>query len=666
MPPSVTHSIDADGVGWIIFNEPAGRANVFNPETLGALRDAVAALAASPARAVVIMSAKEKIFVAGADLQWLGRLDSPAAALQAARDGQAAFSAIADLKVPVVAAIHGACVGGGYEMALACRARIATDAKETVIGLPEVGLGLIPGWGGCVRLPRFVGARVATEHILKAQLVPAAAAKQAGLIDEVVAPAELRARARALALELAAGRATERPAPPAPDAGFFPAQRQQAASRQRGQPAPLAALDAIEQGLAARTLAEALAIEAEKFASVSAGPVARNLQHAHFLKESGRKAAVDAWFPPAPTGTAPADPPRFVGILGAGVMGTGIAHWCAAHGVGVMMSDIDGDALKHGVQVIRGLFDDMVQRGQMTAAAAHKATGGIGITTDLRDLADCEMVIEAVVEDVSVKRKLFTEIADIVPPDCLLASNTSALPIEEIMAGVREPGRTLGLHFFNPVARMPLVELVLAPGTTRATAERGIGLVRKLGKTPVICRSAPGFYVTRGLFFYLNAACALWEQGVATEALDGAMRDWGWPMGPMRLIDEVGVDVTDFIHRELAHYYSGRFTATDVCRRLLEAGLKGRKNGTGAGFYEYGGLKEAVNPAVGRFAPAARREMSAADIQDHLNGVLIAETRRVLDEGVLKSPDDADLALLLGAGFPAWRGGLLHGAGPAP
>ncbi|HYC71411.1 MAG TPA: 3-hydroxyacyl-CoA dehydrogenase NAD-binding domain-containing protein [Opitutaceae bacterium] len=660
----MTHSLDADGVGWIVFDDPAGRANVFNPATLAALRAAVAALAGSAAKAVVIASAKEKIFIAGADLKWLGRLDSPAAALQAAQDGQAAFTAVADLPVPVVAAIHGACAGGGFELALACRARVASDARETVIGLPEVGLGLIPGWGGCARLPRLVGAPAATDHILKAQLVPAAAALQAGMVDEVVPAAELRPRAKALALALASGAVPPRPPAAAADAGYFAAQRPQVAARMRGQPAPLAALDAIEQGLAV-ALPEALAIEAAKFASVAAGGVARNLQHVHALKEAGRRATVDAWFAPAAAGTAAVEPPRFVGVVGAGVMGTGIAQWCAAHGVGVMLSDADADALRRGVQVIRGLFEDMVKRGQMTGAAAHKAMGSIGITTDLRDFADCDLVIEAVVEDVAAKRKLLGELAAVVPPDCLLASNTSALPIEELTAGVREPGRTLGLHFFNPVGRMPLVELVLAPQTTRATAERGLAFVRLLGKTAVVCRSAPGFYVTRGLFFYLNAACALWEQGVPTETLDGAMRDWGWPMGPMRLVDEVGVDVTDFIFREMAHYFPGRFAATGICRRLLEAGLKGRKNGASAGFYAYDGVREAPNPAVARFASAARRDLTARAIQDHLNGVLVAETRRVLGEGVLKSPDDADLALLLGAGFPAWRGGLLRGAAPA-
>ena len=209
---------------------------------------------------------------------------------------------------------------------------------------------------------------------------------------------------------------------------------------------------------------------------------------------------------------------------------------------------------------------------------------------------------------------------------------------------------------------MPLVELVLSPHTTRVTAERALAFAKALGKTPVICRSSPGFLVTRVLFFYLNEACLLWEQGVATAELDAAMRGWGWPMGPMRLIDEVGVDVSDFIYGEMAHYFPGRFTGATVCRRMLAAGMKGRKNGASTGFYTYAGGKEAFNPAMAQFAPAATSPLTAAAITERLNRVMIDETKRVLDAGVLKSPEDADFALLMGAGFPAFRGGLMRHA----
>ncbi len=658
MSSPVSHTVDADGIGWITFDDPASRANVFNPPTQAALAAAIDALAAQPVKAVVVISAKERIFIAGADLKWLGKLPDAAAAEKAAKDGQALFARLENFKVPVVAAIHGACPGGACEIALACHWRIATEAKETVIGLPEVGLGLIPGWGGCARLPRLIGSKPAAEHIVKAALLPAAEALKLGLVDEVVPPADLRARAQAAALRFARQGRPARPAAAAADAAFFAEKRKAAQTRMRGQPAPLAALDAIEHGQG-KTLAEALAIEARHFGAVAASDVAKNLVHVFFLKDAVKKLTVDAWFPKPATPAAP-KPIKFIGVVGAGVMGSGIAQWCAARGLGVLLYDNDPAALHRGVEIIRALFEEAEKRGKMSHADAHKAQGSIGTSTSLEDFESCDMVIEAIVENVEAKQKLFAELSKFVAPDCILASNTSALPIEELAAQATNPGRTIGIHFFNPVSRMPLVELVLSPHTTRGTAEAVLGFVKTLGKSPVICRSSPGFLVTRVLFFYLNEACLLWEQGVPTDTIDRAMREWGWPMGPMRLIDEVGVDVTDFIYGEMKHYYPDRFTGATVCRRMLAAGLKGRKNGASSGFYAYGGMKEALNPAMAPFAPAAAQAMDAAAIQDRLNGVMIAETKRVLDEGVLKTADEADLALLLGAGFPAFRGGLMR------
>ncbi len=654
----VTHSVDGEGVGWIVFDDPTGRANVFNPPTQAALRAAVSALAAQPLKAVVVHSAKEKIFIAGADLKWLVALPDAAAAQKLSRDGQELFALLENLKVPVVCAIHGACAGGGYELALACHWRLATEAKETVIGLPETGIGVIPGWGGCARLPRLIGAEAAVAHMLKAALVPAAAAHQAGLVDELVPAAELKARAKAAALRLAAEGRPNRATPPAPAADFFASQRKAVLGRQRGQPAPLAVLDAVEKG-AGLPLAGALDLEAALFGGVAASETAKNLIHVFLLKEAGKKATADAWFPnekPA----AKAEPFRIIGIIGAGVMGSGIAQWCASRGFGVILCDTDKDAVDRGIKVIRGLFKQQEERGLLTAAEAHRMMGGIGVTTSLEDFEMCDLVIEAIVENVEAKQKLFAQLTKVMPPDCVFASNTSALPLEELAATAANPGRVVGLHFFNPVGRMPLVELVLGKATTRATADRALAFVKALGKTPVICRSSPGFLVTRVLFFYLNEACRLWEQGVPTETIDRALREWGWPMGPMRLIDEVGVDVTDFIFDEMQHYYPDRFSATTVCKRMLAARLRGRKNGESSGFYSYADGRETLNPAMAAFTPAAQSAPESAAIAEKLNGVMIDETKRVLAEGVLKTPDEADLALLLGAGFPAFRGGLMR------
>jgi 3-hydroxyacyl-CoA dehydrogenase/enoyl-CoA hydratase/3-hydroxybutyryl-CoA epimerase len=656
--PPVTHSVDADSVGWITFDDPAGRANVFNPATQVALRSAVAALAGAPVKAVVVISAKEKIFIAGADLKWLAAMPDGAAATKVAQEGQELFAQLENFKVPVVCAIHGACAGGGYELALACHWRVASEARETKIGLPEVGLGLIPGWGGSTRLPRLIGGQAAVAHMLKAALVPATEALAAGLVDELAPAAELKARAKAAALRLAAEGRPNRSAPPAAPADFFAGQRTAVLKRAPGQPAPLALLDAVEKG-AGLPLPQALDLEAALFGGIATGEVAKNLLHVFFLKDAAKKVTMDAWFPAVPATAKPA-PFQTIGIIGAGVMGSGIAHWCALNGFGVIMCDSSKEAIEHGVTVIRELFRDAVKRGQLTHEAAHKMTGGIGITTSLEDFELCDLIIEAIVENVAEKQKLFADLAKIATPDCVLASNTSALPIEELSSTATNSGRIVGLHFFNPVGRMPLVELVLSPHTTRETADRALAFVKALGKTPVVCKSSPGFLVTRVLFFYLNEACRLWEAGVPAESIDRAMRDWGWPMGPLRLIDEVGVDVSDFIYGEMKHYFPGRFTEATICSRMLAAGMKGRKNGTSSGFYSYGEGKDGLNPALAQFAPGAAVTMEARAIQDRLNGVLIEETRRVLAEGVLKTPDEADLALLLGAGFPAFRGGLMR------
>jgi 3-hydroxyacyl-CoA dehydrogenase/enoyl-CoA hydratase/3-hydroxybutyryl-CoA epimerase len=665
--PPVSHLVDAEGVAWITLDDPSARANIFNPVMLSALRTTLAGLSAglkneSPAvKAIVFISAKERIFTAGADLKWLAALPDAKTATLISLEGQAVFNQVAAFKIPVVCAIHGACAGGGYELALACTWRLATDAPETRIGLPEVGLGLIPGWGGCTRLARLIGAQPAAEFILKAALIPASVALSTGLIDELVPAGDLRAHAKAAALRLASMDIPLRPEPAAPPADFFPAQRQLALVRRRGQPAPLAVLEVMEKS-AGLPLAAAFDKEAALFGSVVAGEVAKNLIHIFLIKARARKTTLKNWYS-EPIAATPPVPFRTIGIVGAGVMGAGIAHWCAAHGYGVILCDSKKEAIERGVGVIRELFADGVQRGEVTADAAHRMTGGIGITTSLEDFEFCDLVIETIVEDVAAKQKLFGELSAVIQPDCVLASNSSTVPIDELASAVANPGRVIGLHFFNPVSRMPLVEVGLGAQTTRLTADRALDWVKALGKTPLICRPSPGYFVSRVLFFYLNEACRLWEQGVTTATLDQAMRDWGWPMGPMRLIDEIGIDVTDAVFERLAHFYPERFVGSTICRQLLAKGLKGRKNVAGAGFYEYVETEGILNPAIPQSGSGSANPLQVWEtnaIQDRLNGVLIDETNRALTEGVVKTADDAQLALLLGAGFPAFRGSPLR------
>ena len=306
MTPTVTQSVDSDGVGWIVFDDPAARVNVLTPNVFADLRAAMAALAAQPVKAVVVMSGKDRIFIAGADLKWLSKLPDAAAAAAVGREGQACFELLANFKAPVVCAVHGACAGGGTEVALASHWRIASDAKETIIGLPENSVGTIPGWGGTVRLPRLIGAAAALDHILKAALVPAADALKAGIVDEVVPAAELKARAKAAALRLAADGRPGRATPPAADTAFFAGLHAATLKKTRGQePAPVRVIELIGQ-TAGLTVAEALAGEARVFGELTAGEVCRNLIYVFFLKDAVKKLTVDAWFPAEKAGPAAA------------------------------------------------------------------------------------------------------------------------------------------------------------------------------------------------------------------------------------------------------------------------------------------------------------------------------------------------------------------------
>lgn len=660
----VTLSVDAEGIAWITFDNPCGRANVLNPATFSALRSVVVTLsdddgnAKDAIKAVVITSAKERIFLAGADLKWLESLPDAKAATAAAREAQEIFTRIAKLKIPVVCAIHGACAGGGYELALACNWRIASDAPETRIGLPEVKLGLIPGWGGCTRLSRLIGVEPAVDFILKATLVGASNALAAGLIDEIVPGGELKSRAKESALRLVGAACGDRAEPPSPPADYFSEKYLTAVARGVGQPAIPAVIDVVRKG-AGLPLADALELEADLFGSLTTGVVAKNLFRVHWLKEKARKTTMDDWYDSSPT-TAVAAPFRMIGIVGSGVMGSGIAHWCAARGFGVILCDSNRAAIERGVAVIRELFADGVRRGKVSSEDAHRMTGGIGITTSLEDFEYCDLVIEAVVEDLAVKQKVFAELSAITKPDCVLVSNSSVHPIEKVTAGVTNPGRVMGFHFFNLVSRMPLIELSPGSQTTRATADRALALVKALGKTAVICKSSPGGFVTRVMAFYLNEACRIWEEGATTEAIDHAMWNWGWPMGPMRLLDEIGVDSADALFAGMAGYFPGRFERSGLCAQMIGENLKGRKNGVSSGFYDYAGGNESLNPFKIVRSSDPRQSWSELAIQSRLMAVMTDEVKRAVDEGVVKTIDDADLALILGAGFPAVRGGLLR------
>jgi 3-hydroxyacyl-CoA dehydrogenase/enoyl-CoA hydratase/3-hydroxybutyryl-CoA epimerase len=646
-------------VGWLVIEDPATSTNILSDAVRASIASAVETLLQQGVRALVVSSGKEDVFSVGADLNVVQRLRDPRTAMAFSRDGQMLFHRLSQLPIPVIGAIHGRCLGGGFELALACHWRVVTDSPRTQIGLPEIGVGVIPGWGGCVRLSRLIGPKAALVHILSARTVSASEAVKAGLADECVTPGELKDRARAAALRLAE-RGASRPRQnfEEPSASYFSERINATRKRTRGlEPAPLAVIDVIQRTVSLPT-EEALPIEADAFGKVASGPVARNMIYAFFLRHAASRRTLEKWYPPSPTALPSI---RRVGVVGAGVMGSGIAQWAAACGFDVVMRDADDASLQHGLHVIRNIFTEAEKRGVVSSSEVEDSLGRIKATTEWEGFENCDLIIEAISEDRAAKQRLFAELAAVTRPGTLLASNSSALPIEETASGVPGANRTLGIHFFNPVRRMALVELIVGKNTSAETAGRALAFVKALKKSPVICRSSPGFLMTRVLFFYLNEAVRLCEQGVPPHDIETAMLDFGWPMGPLRLLDEVGLDVANSIFAELAAAFPQTFVSSKTCDALVAAGRKGRKNGMGAGFYIYIEGKESLNTiAFPSAAAAGATSPGLPAISERLMRVLVQEAGRCLAEGVVQSDEDIDFAFNAGAGFPRSRGGLMR------
>ncbi|HSM03280.1 MAG TPA: 3-hydroxyacyl-CoA dehydrogenase NAD-binding domain-containing protein [Longimicrobiales bacterium] len=662
-------TVDRDGLAWITFADPDRRLNVLDEGVLSRLEahleDLESRVAGGEVRAVVVISGKPDSFVAGADIEAIGRLDGPADAEAKSREGQAVFQRLRDLPAPSVAAIHGICLGGGTELALACRHRVASDHPKTRIGLPEVQLGLLPGWGGTTRLPRLIGLRAALDMLLTGKQLRASSAKRAGLVDAVLPPEGFRESVRRFTLGVLDGSGPSRAAPGLVDRFLggtglgrriaLSSARKKVMSQTGGHyPAPLEILDVLP-GVLSRPVDQALQIEARAFGALAATAVHQHLLHVFHLREDARK--TERAFPGIETGTV-----ARMGVLGAGVMGGGIAQLAADNDIHVRMKDIREDAVAGGLEHARGLFDRQVQRRRMTPRQAEEAMGRVTGTLEYDGFGGLDLVVEAVVERLDVKRAVLAETEERIRGDCILATNTSSLPIDDISGALARPGRFCGMHFFNPVHRMPLVEVIRGEATDPETVATVHALAVRMGKVPVVCRDGPGFLVNRILGPYLNEAGYLLVEGVPMEELDGAAKTFGMPMGPARLLDEVGIDVAAHAGATLREAFGERMEPAPVLERMLAADRLGRKNGRG--FYRYEKGKEAgvdgtVYADLGLPAPtpgAAQEE----DVRRRLVLAMINEAARVLGDGIVATAADVDLGMIMGTGFPPFRGGLLR------
>ena len=646
-----------DGVQLLTFDSPDSSANVFNREALSELITHLEAMAENPSiHGLIFMSAKPSIFIAGADLREIARIGSEAELLKIITLGQLVFNDIADLPIPTVAAIHGACLGGGYELCLACDYRIASNDPSTKIGLPETMLGLLPAWGGSTRLPRLIGLPNALDIILRGRRLAAAPALRRGMIDAVV-PREYLIRT-AMA-HIAKGKPTRKRHTIVnnPFAGRLISSRARAQVKERTRgnfPAIPKALEVATAGVS-MPRADSLALEREAIIELVKTPACHNLVEMFFLQERAKRRR------PVPGINRGLIPPiGHVAVIGAGVMGAGIAQWVSAKGHTVVLRDVNETQVLKGMAIIADLYNKGVEHHEYDKLSARQSMDRIYPCAGEVPLNRADLVIEAAVEDMAVKKQIFQQLTRQIRNDAVLATNTSALSVSDLATVVKNPERVIGMHFFNPVHRMQLVEVVLGAHTTHEVMQRVVLFVQRIGKLPVVVKDSPGFLVNRVLLPYLMEAMFLFEAGISVPDIDEAMLDFGFPMGPLRLIDEVGVDVAQHVAQEMSRAFPDRMIVPQTLVALLEQKSIGRK--AGSGFYIYG--KEGV-PNINSALPrkitaehAARPDRT--QLQERMVLTMLNEAARCLEEGVVSKPQDVDFAMVMGAGFAPFRGGPLR------
>ncbi|HRC86079.1 MAG TPA: 3-hydroxyacyl-CoA dehydrogenase NAD-binding domain-containing protein, partial [Thermoanaerobaculia bacterium] len=615
---------------------------------------------------LILLSGKEGTFIAGADVNLIAEVTDLAVAEQGCRYGQGVFAAWESLPFPTVAAIRGTCVGGGTELALASTYRVVSDRPETKIGLPEVRLGILPGWGGCTRLPRLVGPVAALDMILTGKNIPAQRAFKMGLADALLPEGAFLSLARDFALARRDRKRTEHRARslqqtllegnPLGRALVFSQARKKTLAETKGQyPAPIRALETVRTGLE-RGRAAGFAAEAKGAAELAISPISKNLVHVFKLMEAAKKAGPKASHEPIP--------PREVLVLGAGVMGGGIAQLVAdSADVPVRLKDVNARGLEHGLAHAASLFKKQVDRRRMSRAEARRKMALLRPTLADTGYQSVDLMIEAVVENLEIKQKVFADVAGRTGEKTVLASNTSSLSIDAIGTLTPHRDRVVGMHFFNPVDKMPLVEVIQGPRTSPEAAAAVYSFCRRLGKTPVLVQDGPGFLVNRLLMFYACEALWLLDEGHKIEDLDLAMTRWGMPMGPLALNDEVGLDVAVKVAHILAEAFADRLPLPPWLDRVSGTGRLGAK--TGSGFYRYQGKERTEpDPEVYRLLGIQPKisNPSLESLAERMVLPMVNEASRCLAEGIVADAGSLDLAMIMGTGFPPFRGGLCRWA----
>ncbi len=624
------------GVCMLVLDRNGSAVNALSRAVLDELDAALERIAIERPAALVVCSGKAAGFAVGADLTEFAEYERNGAVLDAIRHGQRVFERLARLPLPTVAAIHGACLGGGTELALACRMRIAARAPDTRIGLPEVLLGIHPGWGGTARLPRLIGAPRALAMLLTGRAASAEQALASGLVDRLAEPDALRTAACQLALAPVSRRRSQRVL--AHTTNWWPVRqilaplvRRQTAAKvsPRHYPAPFALLEAWRRG--GGNLAQRLRLEASSVTRLAATPTAHNLIRVFFLRERLRGLAGDT-----------AHGIQHVHVVGAGVMGGDIAAWSALRGFEVTLQDRELKFVQPALERARRLFEKKLR----TAARIDAATKRLHPDVPGTGLASAQLAIEAVYEDADAKRWVYHAIETEIASGALVATNTSSIPLDELRTALHEPARFLGLHFFNPVAQMPLVEVVRQDQLDSTREKRAWAWVKAIGKLPLPVKGTPGFLVNRILMPYLLEAVRCHGEGIPGPVIDRAAKGFGMPMGPIELADTIGLDVALSVGRQLGPFL--QLELPPGIENQVEAGHRGRKDGQG--FYAWKDGK----PQRPRVDGAYR---APADLEDRLILPLLNEAVACLHDGVVADADLLDAGVIFGTGFAPFRGG---------
>jgi 3-hydroxyacyl-CoA dehydrogenase / enoyl-CoA hydratase / 3-hydroxybutyryl-CoA epimerase len=673
--PALRVETAPDGIATVLYDVPGEPVNTLRESFQQDFDQVFARLSEDPAvTGIVLASAKPDSFVVGADVEMLARVKNAIEATALARGGQQAMQRLEELgkRKPVVAAIHGPALGGGLELALAATYRIATDDRKTQLGQPEVQLGLIPGAGGTQRLPQLIGIAQSLDLILSGKSVRAQKARKLGLVDEVVPKAILLDVARRRARELASGELkvernkVELTLPrllrsevlqqlalednPVGRKILFQQARKALRAKTHGHyPAPERALEAIRIGVE-KGAEEGHRAEATFFGELVVGDVSRRLVEIFFATQALKKdAGVD-------DGAKPRKVEK-IGMLGAGLMGAGIAYVAADAGITVRLKDKDDAALGRGLKQITSIFDERMRRKRLTWREQSEKLALITGTTDYSGMRTAEVIVEAVFEDLKVKHAVVREV-EREAPNAIVASNTSSIPIGLIAEAASRPDKVVGMHFFSPVNRMPLLEVIRGRSTASETVATVVALGKKLGKTVIVVNDGPGFYTSRILAPYVNEAAFIFNDGASVEDIDRALVEFGFPVGPMQLLDEVGIDVGSKVAHIMHEAFGARLAPPAGFEKLVENGRLGRKSKKG--FYLYGEAKtKEVDRSVYDLTPQGQKRVSPppAEIAERCVLQMVNEAAHCLGEGILRSARDGDVGAVFGLGWPPFRGG---------